>query len=96
MLNSKQRAYLRSLGNELEPIFQIGKGGLSEELLDQLDAALEARELIKVRVLKNCLEDEEALAEEISEALDCDVVQRIGRVLLLYRQSLKDPQIVLP
>jgi len=96
MLNSKQRAYLRSLGNELEPIFQIGKGGLSEELLDQLDAVLEARELIKVRVLKNCLEDEEALAEEISEVLDCDVVQRIGRVLLLYRQSLKDPQIILP
>ena len=49
-----------------------------------------------MRVLKNCLEDEEALAEEISEALDCDVVQRIGRVLLLYRQSLKDPQIILP
>ena len=87
MLNSKQRAYLRSLGNELEPVFQIGKGGLSEEILDQLDLVLEARELIKVRVLKNCLEDEDDLADEISEALDCDVVQRIGRVFLLYRPS---------
>ncbi len=96
MLNSKQRAYLRSLGNELEPIFQIGKGGLSDELLDQLDAALEARELIKVRVLKNCLEDEGDIADEISEALDCDVVQRIGRVILLYRPSIEDPRIVLP
>ncbi|HHT73471.1 MAG TPA: ribosome assembly RNA-binding protein YhbY [Firmicutes bacterium] len=96
MLNSKQRAYLRSLGNELEPVFQIGKGGLSEEILDQLDLVLEARELIKVRVLKNCLEDEDDLADEISEALDCDVVQRIGRVFLLYRPSLENPQIVLP
>ena len=96
MLNSKQRAYLRSLGNDLEPIFQIGKGGLSDELLDQLDAALEARELIKVRVLKNCLEDEGDIADEISEALDCDVVQRIGRVILLYRPSIEDPRIVLP
>lgn len=96
MLNSKQRAYLRSLGNELDPVFQIGKGGLSEEMLDQLDAVLEARELIKVRVLKNCLEDEGDLADEISEALDCDVVQRIGRVFLLYRPSLEDPQIILP
>ncbi|NLM39093.1 MAG: ribosome assembly RNA-binding protein YhbY [Firmicutes bacterium] len=95
-MNSKQRAYLRSLGNELEPIFQIGKGGLSDELLDQLDAALEARELIKVRVLKNCLDDEGDIADEISEALDCDVVQRIGRVILLYRPSIEDPRIVLP
>ena len=96
MLNSKQRAYLRSLGNELEPIFQIGKGGLSEELLDQLDAALEARELIKVRILKNCLEDQDTVADEISEALDCHVVQRIGRVILLYRPALENPQILLP
>ena len=96
MLNSKQRAYLRSLGNELEPVFQIGKGGLTDELLDQLDLVLEARELIKVRVLKNCLEDEDDLAGQISEALDCDVVQRIGRVFLLYRPSLENPRIVLP
>jgi len=96
MLNSKQRAYLRSLGNELEPVFQIGKGGLTDELLDQLDLVLEARELIKVRVLKNCLEDEDDLADQISEALDCDVVQRIGRVFLLYRPSLENPRIVLP
>lgn len=96
MLTSKQRAYLRGLGNELEPVFQIGKGGLSEELLNQLDAVLEARELIKVRVLKSCLDDSGEMAEEIGRALDADVVQKIGKSFLLYRESLEKPQIVLP
>lgn len=96
MLTSKQRAYLRGLGNELEPVFQIGKGGLSEELLNQLDAVLEARELIKVRVLKSCLDDSGDMADEIGRALDADVVQKIGKSFLLYRESLEEPQIVLP
>jgi RNA-binding protein len=95
MLTSKQRAYLRSLGNELEPVFQIGKGGLSEEFLNQLDAVLEVRELIKVRVLKSCLEDPGDLAEEIAAALDAHVVQKIGRIMLLYRPA-EEPQIELP
>lgn len=96
MLTSKQRAYLRGLGNELEPIFQIGKGGLSEEILNQLDAVLEARELIKVRVLKSCLDDSGALADEIARALDADVVQKIGKSFLLYREAIEKPQIELP
>ena len=96
MLTSKQRAYLRGLGNELEPIFQIGKGGLSEELLNQLDAALEARELIKVRVLKNCLEEPKILAEEVAQTLNGSVVQTIGRNFLLYRTASEDPRIELP
>jgi RNA-binding protein len=96
MLTSKQRAYLRALGNELDPVFQIGKGGLSEEILDQLDAVLEARELIKVRVLKSCLDDAGDMADEIAETLDCDVVQKIGRSFLLYRKSLEEPRIQLP
>ncbi|NMA60396.1 MAG: ribosome assembly RNA-binding protein YhbY [Firmicutes bacterium] len=96
MLTSKQRAYLRGLGNELDPIFQIGKGGLSEEIINQLDAALEARELIKVRVLKSCLDDASDLADEIGEALDAEVVQKIGKSFLLYREALEDPQIRLP
>lgn len=96
MLTSKQRAYLRGLGNELEPVFQIGKGGLSEEILNQLDAVLEARELIKVKVLKSCLDEAGQLADKIAGALNCDVVQTIGKSFLLYRESSKEAQIMLP
>lgn len=95
MLTSKQRAYLRSLGNELEPVFQIGKGGLSEEFLSALDDALAARELIKVKVLKSCLEEPGDLADQAAQALDAQVVQKIGRVFLLYRQG-EEPEIQLP
>ncbi|HBG01497.1 MAG TPA: ribosome assembly RNA-binding protein YhbY [Firmicutes bacterium] len=96
MLTSKQRAYLRGLGNELEPVFQIGKGGLSEEIINQLDSVLEARELIKVKVLKSCLDDAGELADEIALALDCDVIQKIGKSFLLYRAATEEPQIELP
>ncbi|HKM43081.1 MAG TPA: ribosome assembly RNA-binding protein YhbY [Limnochordia bacterium] len=96
MLTSKQRAYLRGLGNELDPVFQIGKGGLSEELLNQLDAVLGARELIKVKVLKSCLEDAGDLADDIAVAVDCQIVQKIGKSFLLYRMSLDEPKIQLP
>lgn len=96
MLTSKQRAYLRGLGNELEPVFQIGKSGLSEEIINQLDAVLEARELIKVKVLKSCLDDAGGMADEIAEAVGCDVVQKIGKSFLLYREALEKPGIELP
>ena len=97
MLTSKQRAYLRGLGNELDPVFQIGKGGLSEEMIEQLDAVLEARELIKVKVLKSCLDDAGELADEIAQALDCHVVQKIARSFLLYRKPIdEEPKIQLP
>ncbi|HHU61799.1 MAG: ribosome assembly RNA-binding protein YhbY [Bacillota bacterium] len=96
MLTSKQRAYLRGLGNELEPIFQIGKGGLSEEHINQLDDVLEARELIKVKVLKSCLDDASELAEEVAHSLEASVVQKIGRSFILYRAALEEPKIQLP
>lgn len=96
MLTSKQRAYLRGLGNELDPVFQIGKGGLSEEIINQLDAVLEARELIKVKLLKNSLDDAGDVAEEIASALDCEVVQKIGKIFLLYREASEKPQLRLP
>jgi len=88
VLTSKERARLRSLGNELEPIFQIGKGGVTDEIINQLDQALTARELIKVRVLKNSLEEPREAAEKISAATDSEVVQVIGRNFILYREKV--------
>jgi len=80
----------------MEPVFQIGKGGLSDEIIHQLDNVLEVRELIKVKVLKNCLEDSGEMADQIAEALGADVVQKIGRNFLLYRESIETPTIDLP
>lgn len=96
MLNSKQRAYLRGLSNKIDPIFQIGKGGVSPELIEAIDEALEARELIKCTVLNNCMEDIKYIASAISERTKSDVVQVIGKKIVIYRQSKEKPIIELP
>ena len=96
MLNSKQRAYLRGLSNKIDPIFQIGKGGASPELVDAIDEALEARELIKCNVLNNCMEDIKYIASAISDRTKSDVVQIIGKKIVLYRKSKEKPVIELP
>ena len=74
-MTSKQRAYLRSLANSIDPIFQIGKAGLSENLLKQLDDAIEARELIKINVLESSGEDVKALGNEIADSINAICVQ---------------------
>lgn len=96
MLSSKQRAHLRSLAHGMDPVFQIGKNGVTEEFLRELDDALEARELLKVRVLKNSLDEPADAAEEAANALQASVVQKIGRVFVLYRPSSDEPTIQLP
>lgn len=96
MLNSKQRAYLRGLSNKIDSIFQIGKGGASPELISAIDDALEARELIKCTVLNNCMEDMKYIASAISERTKADVVQIIGKKIVLYRKSEENQTIVLP
>ncbi len=95
-MNGKQRAYLRKLGHSLEPIFQIGKGGVTPELTNSVSEALEKRELIKLTILKNCMYEVKDVAETISGRTNSDVIQVIGRRFVLYRQSSEDPQIVLP
>ncbi len=92
-INSKQRAGLRSLAMTLSPIFQIGKGGISEEMVKQIDNALEARELIKIHVLDNCEEDARSAAELLSAQTDAVVVQVVGSKLTLFRPSEKKPKI---
>lgn len=96
MLNSKERAYLRGLSNKIEPIFQIGKSGVTPEVVNAIDEALEARELIKCNVLNNCMEDIKYIASAISERTQADVVQVIGKKIVLYRQSKENPIIQLP
>lgn len=96
MLNSKQRAYLRAMAQHLDPIFQIGKGGITEEICIQLSNALEARELIKARVLDNSGYSAREAANEIAEAIGCDVVSCVGMRFVLYRESEKKKKIELP
>lgn len=95
-MTSKQRAYLRGLANTLQPIFQIGKAGLSDELIKQLDAALEARELIKINVLETAPDDIKSLGEQISISTNSAFVQKVGNKITLYRPRKKDPKIILP
>lgn len=96
MLTSKTRAYLRGLAHDLDTIFQIGKGGITEELCTQIGNALEARELIKARVLDNSGYTAKEAANEIAEAIGCDVVSCIGTKFVLYRESTKKKRIELP
>ena len=94
-MTSKQRAYLRSLANSIDPIFQIGKAGLSENLLKQLDDAIEARELIKINVLESSGEDVKALGNEIADSINAICVQTMGNKITLYRARKKNPFILL-
>ena len=93
-MTSKQRAYLRGLANTLQPIFQIGKIGLSDNLIKQLDDALEARELIKISVLETAPDDVKSLGEEIAKNTNSVCVQTIGNKITLYRARKKDPKIM--
>ncbi len=86
-LTSKERAYLRSLANTLEPIFQFGKGGLSDNFVKQIDEALEARELIKLTILENADTTAKELAAALCEKAHCQSVQIIGRRIVLYRMA---------
>ena len=93
MLSSKQRAYLRSLASKLDCIFQIGKGGISEETIKQISNALEARELVKARVLDNCEYSSAEAAHMLAEATGADVVITVGSRFVLYRESTKHKRI---
>lgn len=95
-MTSKQRAYLGSLASSIDPIFQIGKASLTPEIVEALDAALEKRELIKVSVLKNCIDDPKEIAQVIGERTHSHVVKVIGKKMIFYRQAKKNPKIKLP
>lgn len=89
MITTKQRAYLRGLGNALDPIMQIGKDGMTDNVLNGIFLLLEARELVKIKMLKNCDFEPKVLANEIAKQVDADVVQVIGNIFILYKKSTK-------
>ena len=96
-MTSKQRAYLRSLAMTMDPIFQIGKNSMTPELTNAIAEALEARELIKVSVLKNCADDPKELAQMLAERTRSQVVQVIGKKIVLYKEGKdKNKKIELP
>ncbi|MGB4503710.1 MAG: ribosome assembly RNA-binding protein YhbY [Syntrophaceticus sp.] len=94
-MTGKQKRYLRALATKMVPVLQVGKSGISDNVIKQLDEALTARELAKVRVLPNCPVKVSEAASVLSERTESELVQVIGRNVVLYRQG-EDPEIILP
>ena len=89
MITTKQRAFLRGLGNALDPVMQIVKDGITDNVLNGVNLLLEARELVKFKMLRNCDEDAKTLANEIAQRVGADVVQVIGNIFILYKRSTR-------
>ncbi|MCJ7841806.1 ribosome assembly RNA-binding protein YhbY [Lederbergia sp. NSJ-179] len=96
MLTGKQKRFLRSTAHHLHPIFQVGKGGVKENMVKQIREALEARELIKISILQNCEEDRETVAAALADGAKAELVQIIGNTIILYRESSENKQLELP
>ncbi|MBM7607012.1 ribosome assembly RNA-binding protein YhbY [Ureibacillus composti] len=96
MLTGKQKRFLRAEAHHLTPIFQVGKGGVNEQMLRQISEALEVRELIKVRILDNCEEEKHDVAEALAKGTRAELVQLIGLTVVLYKESKNNKKIVLP
>jgi RNA-binding protein len=96
LLTGKQKSYLRSLANTLEPIIQVGKGGVTETVTTAVDQALIAREIVKISVLNNCHDPLTVVAQDLVKATDSFLVQQLGRKILLYRPNQENPVIQFP
>ena len=95
-MTSKQRSYLKGLAMNIEPVFQIGKASLTPEFTESISEVLEARELIKISVLKNCMDEPKELATVLAERTHSEVVQVIGKKIVLYKESKNKKKIELP
>jgi len=95
-LTGKQKRFLRSKAHHVQPMFQVGKSGVNDNMIAQLNDLLEKRELIKISVLQNCLEDKNDIAEQLVEQLNAQLVQVIGNTIVLYKESIEHKTIVLP
>lgn len=96
MLTGKQKSYLRSLANTMEPIIQVGKGGVTETVASAVDQALVAREIVKISVLNNCLDPVDIVAQDLIKATDSQLVQQLGKKIVLYRYNPDNPVIQFP
>ena len=96
MLTGKQKRFLRSKAMTMDALYQIGKDGLGENFIKQIDDALEARELIKIKILKNSAEEVYDAGETLAEELHAELAQTIGHCIVLYRKSEKKPKLQLP
>ncbi|SDM83377.1 RNA-binding protein [Fictibacillus solisalsi] len=96
MLTGKQKRFLRSKANPIQPIFQVGKGGVNSNMIKQIQEALEARELIKISILQNCEEPREEVAQAVAKGAKAELVQVIGNVIILYKESKENKEIILP
>ena len=95
-MTSKQRAYLKGLAMNIEPVFQVGKASITPEYTDAIAEAFNKKELIKISVLKNCMDDPRSIAQVLAERTGSQVVQVIGKKIVLYKPDKKDPKIKLP
>ena len=95
-MTSKQRAYLKSLAMTMDPVLNIGKSSVTPEFISSVDEAIEKRELIKIGVLKNCMDDPKIIAETVAARTHSQVVQVIGKKIVLYRKNKEKPKIQLP
>ncbi|MDA3130772.1 ribosome assembly RNA-binding protein YhbY [Aliibacillus thermotolerans] len=96
MLTNKQKRFLRKEAHRLKPVVQVGKSGVNENVIQTTKEAIEARELIKVNVLQNCLERKEDVAHTLAENIKAEIVQVIGNIIILYKESKENKQIELP
>lgn len=94
MLNKKEIASLKKVAHTLKPIFQIGKNGLNDDMINSISEALEKRELIKISILQTCGVDKNELAFDIARLTRSEVVQVIGKTIVIYRRSINNPVII--
>ena len=95
-LTGKQKRYLRSLAHHEKPLFQVGKNDVTENFVEQFDDVLEKRELVKVSVLQNCMEDKDSIVEALVAGTGSELVQVMGSTIVLYRESKENKEIKLP
>lgn len=96
MLTGKQKRFLRSEAHHLNPVFQVGKGGVNDNMIKTIGEAIETRELMKISILQNCDMDKTEVAQELSQGVGAEIVQIIGNTIVLYKESKENKQLILP